>query len=216
MSTYSFYYLVSFRYANGTLLTFHSWKAVISWRINVGTPNLLPSLFSLCPQLCQSCLRPPCAHCSGWSSKATAIDFSLSIRRGPRLISTVLNSPSAGSPPNWPPSTGKWGTLFGKRCGERFFFFFFSFFLFLLFRAKPAAYRGSQAKGQIRATAAGLRHSHSNTRSLTPWARPGIKATSLQRLYQVLNPLSHHGNSWILIKLFKIIVFTIFDKICRY
>ena len=34
-----------------------------------------------------------------------------------------------------------------------------------LFRATPAAYGGFQAKGQIRAVAAGLHCSHSNTRS---------------------------------------------------
>ena len=32
-------------------------------------------------------------------------------------------------------------------------------------RAAPAAYRSSQARGGIRATAAGLRHSYSHTRS---------------------------------------------------
>ena len=35
---------------------------------------------------------------------------------------------------------------------------FFGFF----FRAAPMAYRGSQAKGRIGATAAGPRHSHNN------------------------------------------------------
>ena len=54
-----------------------------------------------------------------------------------------------------------------------------------LFRATPMAYGGSQARGQIRGTAAGLHHSHSNARSelvfnlhLSPWQR------------QILNPLS--------------------------
>ena len=42
--------------------------------------------------------------------------------------------------------------------------FFFSFF-FLHFRAAPEAYGGSQARGRIGATAAGLRQSHSNARS---------------------------------------------------
>ena len=36
--------------------------------------------------------------------------------------------------------------------------------LFCLFRATPAAYGGSQARGPIRAVAAGLPHSHSNAR----------------------------------------------------
>ena len=72
-----------------------------------------------------------------------------------------------------------------------FLFFFFFFLSFCLFRATPAAYGGSLAGGLIGATAAGLHHSHSNTRSKlhlrptpqlkatlhpqTHWARPGIK-----------------------------------------
>ena len=62
---------------------------------------------------------------------------------------------------------------------------------FFLFRAAPEAYGRSQARGWIRATAAGLRHSHtatrdlsrvcdhttdhSNARSLIHWARLGIE-----------------------------------------
>ena len=38
----------------------------------------------------------------------------------------------------------------------------FFFLVFLLFRAAPEAYRGSQARGLVRAVAAGLRHNHSN------------------------------------------------------
>ena len=45
------------------------------------------------------------------------------------------------------------------------------FFFFLLFGAPPAAYGGSQARGLIRATAASLHRSHSNTRS-EPCLRP--------------------------------------------
>ena len=42
----------------------------------------------------------------------------------------------------------------------------FLLFLFFVFsRAAPTAYGGSQAKGLIRAVAAGLRQSHSNTGS---------------------------------------------------
>ena len=53
------------------------------------------------------------------------------------------------------------------------------FYFILLFRAVPAVYGGSQAKGRIRATAASLLRSHSNTGSLTHWVRPGIEpATS--------------------------------------
>ena len=54
-----------------------------------------------------------------------------------------------------------------------FFFFFFFFFAFLSFVvvvvaiswAAPAAYGGSQARGQIGAVAASLRQSHSNAGS---------------------------------------------------
>ena len=40
-----------------------------------------------------------------------------------------------------------------------------NFLSFGFFRAMPAAYGSSQARGQIGATAAGLRHSHKNTGS---------------------------------------------------
>ena len=53
--------------------------------------------------------------------------------------------------------------------------FFLGFFVFCLFRAAPMAYGGSQARGRITATAASLQHSHSNARSLTHWAKPGIE-----------------------------------------
>ena len=45
---------------------------------------------------------------------------------------------------------------------QGFFILFYFYFIFLLFRAAPAAYGGSQARNRIGATAAGLRHSHSN------------------------------------------------------
>ena len=38
-------------------------------------------------------------------------------------------------------------------------------FFFVFSRAAPAAYGGSQARGRIEATAAGLHHNHSNTGS---------------------------------------------------
>ena len=53
------------------------------------------------------------------------------------------------------------------------------------FRAAPAAHGGSQARGRVRAIAAGLYHSHSNARSkLRLWPTPQLMAM----LY--LNPLS--------------------------
>ena len=39
------------------------------------------------------------------------------------------------------------------------------FFFFFLFKASPAAYGGSQARGLLRARAAGPHHSHSNAGS---------------------------------------------------
>ena len=59
----------------------------------------------------------------------------------------------------------------------------------LLFRAAPAVYGSSQARGQTGAAAAGLYHSHSNARSeshgntgsLTHWASPGITPAEAQQ-----------------------------------
>ena len=66
-----------------------------------------------------------------------------------------------------------------RRVGSDFFV------LFCLFTAAPAAYGSSQARGQIGAAAAGLRHSHSNTRSELHLQRtPQLMATL------ILNPLS--------------------------
>ena len=38
-------------------------------------------------------------------------------------------------------------------------------YFFFIFRVTTTAYGGSQARGLIRSTAAGVRHSHNNTRS---------------------------------------------------
>ena len=52
------------------------------------------------------------------------------------------------------------------------------FFFFGLFRAAPAAYRGSQVRGPMRAVAAGLHHSHSNSGSkLSLQPTPQLMAT---------------------------------------
>ena len=66
-------------------------------------------------------------------------------------------------------------------------------FIYLLCRAAPTAYEGSQARGQIGATAAGLHHSHSNARSLTHCLRPGIEPATSWFLDSFL--LRHDGNS---------------------
>ena len=51
-------------------------------------------------------------------------------------------------------------------------FFFFFFFFFGLFRVAPTACGVSEAKGPFEAVAAGLCHSHSNTRS-----EPSLRST---------------------------------------
>ena len=51
--------------------------------------------------------------------------------------------------------------LMDKYNSSTFFFFFFP----LLFRATPAAYRSSQVRGPMGATAADLHHSHSRVGS---------------------------------------------------
>ena len=72
---------------------------------------------------------------------------------------------------------------------------------FFFFRVAPMAHGGFQARGLIRATAAGLSHSHSNegsklrlqptlhgnARSLTYWARPGIEPASSWTLVGFVN-----------------------------
>jgi len=62
---------------------------------------------------------------------------------------------------------------------------FIYLFVFCPFRAVPAAYGGSQARGWIRATAAALRQSHSNARS-----EPHLWPTPQLMAHWILNPLS--------------------------
>ena len=52
------------------------------------------------------------------------------------------------------------------------------YYYYFLFRAASAAYGGSQARGQIRATAATLHHSHSNV-GLEPNLRPTPQPTAM-------------------------------------
>ena len=61
------------------------------------------------------------------------------------------------------------GTNSSEFLKEKLFLFFV--FCFGLSRAAPAAYGGSQARGQIGAVAASIHHSHSNARS-EPRLRP--------------------------------------------
>ena len=58
-----------------------------------------------------------------------------------------------------------------------FLFFLSFFFSFVFFRASPTAHGSSLSRGLIRATAANLGHSHSNTRSeLSLWPTPHLTA----------------------------------------
>ena len=68
-----------------------------------------------------------------------------------------------------------------------FFIFHFSylFIYFPFFRATPAAYGSSQARGPIRAIVANLHHSHSNIRS-----EPHLRPTHSSRQRRILDPLS--------------------------
>ena len=70
-------------------------------------------------------------------------------------------------------------------------------FCFLIFRATPAAYRGSQAGGQIGATAASLYHGHSNVGSELH-LRPIPQLTAMTDHWpteqdQWSNPQPHHS-----------------------
>ena len=85
-----------------------------------------------------------------------------------------------------------------------------SFFFGLLFRALPEAYGSSQARGWVGAAAAGLSHSHSNTRSESH-LQPTLQLTAMPDPYSlseardwtyilidtswVHKPLNHNGNS---------------------
>ena len=61
----------------------------------------------------------------------------------------------------------------------------FFFFFFVFFRATPMAYGISQARGQIRAAAAGLHQSHSGARSSRI-----CNLHHSSRQHQILNPMS--------------------------
>ena len=71
-------------------------------------------------------------------------------------LPTRVTAASLGSRPHPPASVH-----FAESLGATFLFFFF----FGLFRDALAAYGGSQARGPLAATAAGLHHGHSNVGS---------------------------------------------------
>ena len=83
------------------------------------------------------------------------------------------------------------------------------FFSFFFFTAPPVSYGNSQARGWIHsyrptpqpqplgiwAAAATYLEAGGNTGSSTYWVRPGTEPTYSPTQCQVLNPLSHNGNS---------------------
>ena len=73
--------------------------------------------------------------------------------------------------------------------------FLFSVFVFLLFRSTLAAYGSSQARGRIRATAASLHHSPRHHQIPDPLNEARDLTGVLMDTSQVLNPLSHNGNT---------------------
>ena len=86
--------------------------------------------------------------------------------------------------------------LVGKEISQVLLFFFF--LSFCLFRAAPVAYRGSQARGPIGATAAGLHHSHSHAGSepcLRPTPQRAMPAPSPAEQGQGPNPQPHGSQS---------------------
>ena len=98
------------------------------------------------------------------------------------------------------------------------------FVVIFFFRATPTAYGSSQARGWIRAVAANLHHSHSNTRSEPHLqSTPQLVATQTHILMDtgwVLNQLSHNRNSILAIilkcKVYKISTATIEYLSCIY
>ena len=99
------------------------------------------------------------------------------------------------------------GNITRLSCKTFFFkllFHFFSFLSFFFFFFAPAAYGSSHARDQIKAAAAGLHHSHSNTSSFLK----NILSKARDRTYilmftsHVLNPLSHDGDAKTFLKRF--------------
>ena len=76
-----------------------------------------------------------------------------------------------------------------------FFLIIIIFLFFGLFRAALMAYGSSQARGQIRAVAAGLRHSYSNPRS-----KPRLQPTPQLTTMPILNPLSEARDGTYILK----------------
>ena len=108
---------------------------------------------------------------------------------------------------------------------------FYFYFIFILFRAIPAAYGSSLARGPRAAAAAGqatatatpdlscicdLCHSLQQGQILNPLLEARDRTRILMDTSQVLNPLSHHRNYYLIILLMLILGFLIFTFISDY
>ena len=72
---------------------------------------------------------------------------------------------------------------------------------FFFYMPAPEAYGSSRTRSQIRAAASACASAYRNARSLTHWARPGIKIYVITN--QSLNPPCHNGNSYICFNMVK-------------
>ena len=87
----------------------------------------------------------------------------------------------------------------GKGYELAFYFILLYFLFFCLFRTAPVAYGDSQHRGGIRATAAGLCHSHSNTRSKSHlWPTLSAAHRNTGSLTHWVRAESKPASSWIL------------------
>ena len=126
-----------------------------------GLQGRIQSLPLPAPSGCQ--LSCTCGH-------ITPISALLFRSSSPRLLLSVSSTGSH--------TCGHRPTLIIQGCcfiSKSLIFFFFG--SFCLFRAAPTAHRGSQARGPIRAVAAGLRHSHSHAGS-EPHLQPTPQLTA--------------------------------------
>ena len=80
-------------------------------------------------------------------------------------------------------------------CNIGFIYLFIFLFIIIIFRAAPAAYRSSQAWGQIEAADASLYCSLQQHWILNPLSEARDQTHVLMHTSQVLNLLSHNGNS---------------------
>ena len=106
------------------------------------------------------------------------------------VLSTSFSSRSSsrnGVPASDLPFWEYWGDCAFITCCQVFQVFLFFFFFVFVFRAAPAAYGGSQARGPVGAVDASLHHSHSNAGSLTHRVRPGVESSSSRILVRFVS-----------------------------